>query len=221
MERGGAGDPLDTMPSPGDRRWSEALDALRGGAAPGAEEVFPLLLQSGSPEALDGFARAVYLADLACYPAAGDQVDWPRLLRVMRAFPRGFRVWGGEAPGLGWVPVGYTGWYPIAEATFAALEGAEAWLGERDVPALSEVGEEGCFVYVFNFSIVPALRGSSASRRLLGGLSEDVAGVLVRGMGAITVSPEGARVVERFGMRRCGTLRVGGCEEGVFVRRGG
>jgi len=165
------------------------------------------------------FAWATFLADQASYPEPVDQVDLARLLYVMAVFPRGFRLWGAEAPGLGWVPVGYSGWYPIAESSFELLEQRAASLRDRMVVPLPAVEPEGSFVHVFNFSIVRALRGTVASKRLVRGLAGELAGVRRRGLSAITVSPEGARVVERLGMRRTGTMVVGGCEEGVFTGR--
>ena len=165
------------------------------------------------------FALATFLADLACYPEPVDQVDLARLLYVMSVFPRGFRLWGAETPELGWVPVGYSGWYPIAPATFELLEQKAASLRDRMVAPLPAEEPAGSFVYVFNFSIVRALRGTPASRRLVQGLAEDLAGVRQLGLAAITVSPEGTRVVERLGMRRTGTMVVEGCEEGVFTAR--
>lgn len=165
------------------------------------------------------FAMATFLADLASYPAPVDQVDLARLLYVIAVFPGGFRLWGAEAPGLGWVPVGYSGWFPIAESSFTLLEQHPASLRDRMVAPLPAVEPEGSFLHVFNVSIVRPLRGTVASKRLVRGLAGDLAGQRHRGLSAITVSPEGARVMERFGMRRTGTMRVGGCEEGVFTCR--
>lgn len=165
------------------------------------------------------FALATFLADLACYPEPVDQVDLARLLYVMDVFPRGFRLWGAETPALGWVPVGYSGWYPIAPVTFELLEQRAASLRDRMVAPLPAVEPGGSFLYVFNFSVVPALRGTPTAGRLVRGLAEDLSATPHRGLAAITVSPEGARVVERFGMRRTGTLIVDGCEEAVLTCR--
>lgn len=163
------------------------------------------------------FVLGTFLADLACYPAPVDQVGFERLAYVMHVFPRGFRLWGGEVPGAGWLPVGYTGWYPIAASSFEVLENAS--LRDRMVVPLPAIEPGGSFVYVFNFSIVPQLRGTVASKRLVRALAEDIAAAKARGLAAITVSAEGARVVERFGMKRTGTIEVGGSEEAVYTSR--
>lgn len=165
------------------------------------------------------FVLGTFLADLACYPAEVDQVGFERLAYVMHVFPRGFRLWGCEVDGAGWLPVGYSGWYPIAATSFELLEQRAESLRDRMVVPLPEIESGGSFVYVFNFSIVPQLRGTEASKRLVRALAGDIAAAKPRGLAAITVSPEGQRVVERFGMRRTGTVKVGGCEEHVFTSR--
>ena len=109
------------------------------------------------------FAWGTFLADLASYPAPVDQVDLARLLHVLAVFPGGFRLWGAEAPGLGWVPVGYSGWYPIAESSFTLLEQHPASLRDRMVAPLPAVDPAGSFLHVFNVSIVRPLRGTVAS----------------------------------------------------------
>jgi len=162
------------------------------------------------------FVSAVYLADLASYPEPSSQVDFPRLLHVMHAFPRGFRLWSAEVPGAGRLPVGYSGWYPISEASFTALSRDGESRSDRLVAPLADDASGG-FLYLFNFSVVPQLKGTSAARRLLQAYASDVNAAEPRGLAAITVSPEGVRVVERFGLRRAGTVRGEGGEEAVFV----
>lgn len=166
---------------------------------------------------------AVLLADWACYEAPVDQIHFDRLLHVMHVFPAGFRVWWAEVPGVGWLPVGYTGWIPISAVTFEVLETRAGELQNRALPVLPalEAGAEaeGSYVYLFNYSIVAGLRGTECSRRLLRGLADDVGAVRLRGMAAITVSEDGARVAERFGMRRSGVMVVEGVPEHVYSRR--
>ncbi len=166
------------------------------------------------------FVAALYLADVASYPRPVNQVDLAHLHHVVRVFPRGFRLWSAEIPGAGRLPVGYSGWYPIAAATFARLEHEAASMRDRAVPPLAAVEPGGGFVYLFNYSVVPQLRGTSAARRLMQAYAGDVDAVGACGMAAITVSGDGERVAGRFGMRRTGTIVVEGCEEGVFTRRG-
>lgn len=164
---------------------------------------------------------ATLLADWVCYPEPVDQVGLERLFQVMYVFPAGFRVWWVDVPGAGWLPVGYTGWYPIAELSFETLEARAAALRDRNVPALPALEAEGSFIYLFNYSVLASLRRTSCSRRLLRALADDFAAVPLRGLAAIAVSEEGARVAERFGMRPSGTVVVGGAPEQVYTRRVG
>jgi hypothetical protein len=167
------------------------------------------------------FVSATYLADLASYPEPVCQVDFARLLHVMAVFPRGFRLWSAELPGVGRLPVGYSGWYPIAAASLAAIEGDPASLRDRMVVPLAQAEPGGSFVYLFNFSVVPELKGTGAARRLVQAYASDLHAERPRGLAAVTVSASGARVVERFGMTRVGTMTTEGCEETVFTRRYG
>ncbi|MFO0759617.1 MAG: hypothetical protein U0359_24200 [Byssovorax sp.] len=163
---------------------------------------------------------ATFLADLASYPAPVDQVDFERLLYVMHRFPQGFRMWSAEVPGAGRLPVGYSGFYPIARTSFTLLEQEPATLRDRMVVPLPSLEPGGSFLYLFNFSVVPALKRTSVSRRLLQALAGDIARAAPRGLSSITVSPDGARVVTRFGLKQTGTLVVDGCEEAVFTWKG-
>jgi hypothetical protein len=210
--------------------WLEAgLAALRGLAPSGAlaASVEPVIHQEEESSALGrygqrrwrSFVLGTFLADLASYPAPVDQVGFERLAYVMAVFPRGFRLWGCDVGGAGWLPVGYSGWYPIAATSFELLEQKAASLRDRTVVPLPDVEPGGSFVYVFNFSIVPELRQTAASKRLVRALAEDITAARPRGLSAITVSPEGARVVERFGMKRTGAIVIGGGEEQVFTCR--
>ena len=167
-----------------------------------------------------GLVGATFVADLACYAAPGDQVSFERLLDAMRAFPRGFRVWGAAIEGAGWLPLGYTGVIPIAAATFERFERGEASLAGPAIRALSAVEPGGSFLYLFNFSVVPGLRGTPMAARVLEALADDVRGTPHRGLAALTVSRDGERVVERFGMeprRRAGA----GAHETVYTSRVG
>src|SRR4051812_34718686 len=67
----------------------------------------------GSP-GFRALCLSLYLADLACYPAPRDQVSFARLLHVVHAYPAGFRVFFAPVEGAGLLPVGYTGYFPIA-----------------------------------------------------------------------------------------------------------
>jgi hypothetical protein len=164
-----------------------------------------------------GLVGAAFAADLACYAEPADQVSFDRLVDAMRLFPRGFRVWGAPIAGAGsaWVPLGYTGVIPIAEATFARFEAGAATLAGPTISALPAIEEGGSFLYLFNFSVVPALRGTRLAARVVKALADDVARLPHRGLAALTVSRDGERVVERFGM----TPRARTAHESVFTCR--
>ena len=155
-----------------------------------------------------GIVGATFVADLACYAEPSDQVRFDRLVDVMRAFPSGFRLWGARLSGAGsaWVPLGYTGVHPIAEATFARIEAGAVSLAGPAITSLPAVEEGGSFLYLFNYSVVPGLRGTSMAARLVKALAEDVARTPHRGLAALTVSHEGRRVAERFGMTARGGI---------------
>lgn len=225
-------DPLRAIPAPAfPEAWlHRRLAALQSlPRAPGlADAVMSLgylpptesscLGRYGDPRWLS-FALGAFLADLACYPEPASQVGFERLLLVMHAFPEGFRLFYVELPELGFLPVGYTGFYPISAHVFQALEQDRPPLRARLVPPLSAFEPDGSFVYLFNYSIVAPLRGTSAAGRLVRALSSDVMAARPRGLSAITVSPDGARVASRFGMRHTGTIVQGGHEEQVFTVR--
>ena len=63
------------------------------------------------------------------------------------------------------------------------------------------------------------MRGTTCSKQLVRRFAEDVHSVAYQGLVAITVSAEGVRVAERFGMKRSGTLVVSGSEEWVYTVR--
>jgi hypothetical protein len=128
----------------------------------------------------------------------------------MRIFPRGFRVWGAAVEGAGWLPLGYTGVIPIAAETFERFERGEASLAGPPTRALSAVEPGGSFLYLFNFSVVPGLRGTAMAARVVKALAEDVRRTPHRGLAALTVSRDGA-APER---RRRGT------RDGVHAPRG-
>jgi hypothetical protein len=165
-----------------------------------------------------GLVAATFAADLACYAEPRDQVSFDRLLDAMRIYPRGFRLWGARASGAGWLPLGYTGVIPIAEATFARFEEGTASLGGAAITALPAVEPSGSFLYLFNFSVVPGLRGTPPAARVVKAFADDVQRTPHRGLAALTVSRDGERVVERFGMEARGRV---GAHETVFTCRTG
>lgn len=153
---------------------------------------------------------AAWVADLAAYGTPDDQVDLVRLLYVMDTFPAGFRVWFW-----GDLPVGYTGWYPIAPHTVDLLVAHPEQVEHRGqvVPVRAHTGP----IYVFNYSIAAPLRRTRASRLLMRTLADELRAARPTQLAAITVSPEGTRCAERFGMRPVSTITVGASVEQVCV----
>jgi hypothetical protein len=222
-------DPLAALPEPGALRAPEAWVERALGLTEGLrldEGARLTTSERAGGEALGRFALGLLWADWACYRAPVDRAGWARMRRVVEAFPRGFRLWWVSAPGGGWVPVGYTGWYPICAQTFARLEDAPASITDRGQVAPLGAGEpdEG-WVYVFNYSALPCAWGTGLTRALLGALGRDIA--QARGLSTVCVSPQGARVAvgfarQGFEMAHRGVCVVGGCEEDVYTgRRGG
>ena len=120
---------------------------------------------------------------------------------MVRVFPRGFRVWGARVDGSEWLPLGYTGICPIAADTFERFERGAMSLDGPSFATLPAIEPGGSFLYLFNFSVVPGLRGTPLSARVVKALVADVAHTPHRGLAAITVSGDGQRIVERFGMQ--------------------
>jgi hypothetical protein len=166
-----------------------------------------------------GLVGATFVADLACYAEPADQVSFDRLVGAMRAYPQGFRVWGARLGGAGsaWVPLGYTGVIPIAAATFERFEQGTASLAGPVIEALPAIEAGGSHLYLFNFSVVPGLRGTRMAARVVKALADDVARTPHRGLAALTVSSDGERVVKRFGM----TARGHAGHETVFMSKTG
>jgi hypothetical protein len=161
---------------------------------------------------------ALLLADWVSYDSADDRVDFGRLAFVVGRFPRGFRLWFSEVDGLGWVPVGYTGWYPIDPTTFDQLLAGAPVHADRAVVPLREVGPAPV-LYLFNYSVARPFRRTAASRRLLSAYFADVEAQSPGGLAAITVSGDGSRVAARAGLAPVAELRSGTCLEHVYARR--
>lgn len=166
------------------------------------------------------FTLGLFAADLACYETSGDQVTFDRLSYVVSRFPEGFRLWWREAADGGWLPVGYTGWYPVSATTFSRLESGDPALADRLIPPARDAAERP-FIYVFNYSAALSSRRSSLSRALMQRLADDLAAADPAGLAAITVSEDGMRIAERFRMKLRAELDLGGLSEWVYAVRFG
>jgi hypothetical protein len=166
-------------------------------------------------------AVAALLADWACYEKPADRADFARLVYVLACFPAGFRVWMCRLPDGLYTPVGYTAWYPIVPEVFDfALSKPESITHRGFMMPLRALQAGGSYLYLFNVSIVPRLRGATAQSRLLMQLyAADLAAVKKLGMAAVTVSEDGARLSRRFGLAQVGLMMFEDEPEAVFAVR--
>jgi hypothetical protein len=106
------------------------------------------------------FVLSAYYADLLSYEKKCDQVDFPRLLYLVNAFPQGFTVWWAEK-GNRKYPVGYTGWYYVEKPAFDHI----SQMRERDDIVITNrfflpAKEPTPYIYLYNYSISPELIGT-------------------------------------------------------------
>ena len=200
-------------------RMAEALSQLSQRGLPAAGRRLCLKAIAPDDPHWQRWVVGTFLADHACYPRPADKVQFDKLSRAMRAFPQGFRCWWLEHPSAGWLPVGYSGWHPVSPAQFETLTDPSGASTGRSVEPLALVDPTGPYVYVFNYSVIAPLRKSPVSRDLLGALAEDLERVRPRGLSAITVSADGARVAERLGMKRVRPLTAAGGADEVYCVR--
>jgi hypothetical protein len=164
--------------------------------------------------------NAALLADWACYATAADRADYRRLRAVMLAFPPGFRLFFCRALAGSFVPVAYTGWYPLTPAAFAKAYDQPGTLTHRGElwpqPVLTPAGD---YIWLFNYCILPALRHSAQSRQMLQAYAADLQAIRYRGLAAAVLSDASKRVVARFGMVHTGDMTHDGVTENVYAVR--
>jgi len=165
------------------------------------------------------FVLATFLADLVCYPIPVDQVNFERILFIMHAFPKGFRVWWMKVADSTWWPVGYTGWYPMFDFMFNIFEKNSEVLKDRMVVPDYFAKKSQPFLYLFNYSIVSSLRKTQFSKKLMTAYAQDIHNQDPQGLTCITVSDDGKRVASRFGMTCTGYLKIEDSVEDIFAAR--
>jgi hypothetical protein len=172
--------------------------------------MFHSIAATDAPD-LEEFAKAALVADHVCYLTGEDRADFPRLRAAILGYPEGFRLYYMDD-----APVGYTGLYPIAPDIFDRLHDAPHMLRHRGdmMPA-----RDGRHIYLFNYSIAPAFRKTAYSRAMMQDYAAAVRGLDCKGLAAVTVSKDGARVAERFGLRYRGDMTHDGAPEGVYALR--
>ena len=166
------------------------------------------------------FALGIFMADWASYTHPADRADFARLLSVVAAFPQGFQLYMAPLQDGTMVPVGYTGWYPISADVFAMLDQNPHHVTHRGfmVP-LKSIQPDGNHIYVFNYSVAPPFYKTPLSARVIKDLAQNLKNVPYTGLSAVTVSPDGVRVAEKFGMSYRGDITHDGETEGAYCLR--
>jgi hypothetical protein len=163
------------------------------------------------------FALAAFIADWASYPRDADRADFARMMSLVAVFPAGFRVWMADVGGAS-LPVGYTGWYPIPAHVFDTLRHKpDVITHRRQIVPLTAMEPGGTSLYLFNYSVVPQLKRTPCSATLLRALADDLRRIAPKGIAAITVSEDGARVARRFGLSHRGEMHSEGEIEQVYT----
>jgi len=163
------------------------------------------------------FVLATFLADLVSYTIPVDQVNFERLAFVMHLFPQGFRTWWIKLQNNLWWPVGYTGWYPMLENAYALFERSPEKLKDRMVIPNTHASDQPPYLYLFNYSVAPALKKSRLSKNLIKQYVHEIGNQKARGLACITVSEDGKRLADRLGMCCTGHLILDGSIEDVYT----
>jgi hypothetical protein len=151
----------------------------------------PMTLRAATPD-------AVLCVDHALFHRRADRVDAARLEACMADPTARFVLAGVEGPE-GWLPIGYTGWFPLRDADRDAL-----LAGALDRRQLRP--GDGEAAYLFAWGLLAPWRSHGRARALLCDLGAAVADRPQRL--ALIVTPAGARVATRFGLRAT-TVRFG------------
>lgn len=165
------------------------------------------------------FVLSVYFADIVSYPLV-DQVSFERLLFVMHTFPQGFKTWWIKISHEVWLPAGYSAWYPMLETTFELFEKYPEKLKDRMVVPHFSLSNLKPYLYLFNFSVAPIFKSTEMTKLLIKKLVQDVHAQNYAGLACITVSDDGKRIANRFGMSHKGDLNLNGRLEGVYTKSG-
>ncbi|MDR0563239.1 MAG: hypothetical protein LBG73_11215 [Spirochaetaceae bacterium] len=142
------------------------------------------------------FLLSAYYADLASYAKKEDQTDFSRLCYILNKFPEGFTVWWISARNALY-PAGYTGWHYVEEDTFDRLTDMQYRITNRFFPPAPSATP---YIYLFNYSIAPALNHSEYSRILIKDYVSVISEIPYTGIFCAAVSADGVSVAERFGM---------------------
>jgi hypothetical protein len=164
------------------------------------------------------FFLATLVSDWACYTTPVDRADYARLKYIMTSAYRYFRVWCCRNADGELLPVGYSGWYPIAPFVFNSLRGDPSQIDDLGVfmPLRFARPEDTSYAYAFNISIIEPLKNTLCAQRMIRAYKRDgqKAG---QNIAAITVSPEGTKFSNLGQLRAAGVVTVQGESETLFL----
>jgi len=228
---------LDTFPDPDSFSYDELVAWIDAGITRLRRTSFsPDVLKSCQPyvfsedsahvcgaEASPAWRRfflATLFADWACYEALVDRADYARLKYIMTSAARYFRVWMCTLPDGQILPVGYTGWYPIARFVYDGLQRDPSQIDDRGIfmPLRYVAPEDIRYAYAFNISIIKELKNTSCSRQMIRSYQKDARSLGKAGIAAITVGADGAKLSSMTDFKKSGTVTVQGESETLFLK---
>ena len=169
------------------------------------------------------FFIAVLLADWACYDVPLDRIDYARLQYIMTSAAPYMRAWFCRLPDGQMTPVGYTGGYPISKMIYDAVREDQSCVDDRGVflpRRFLGAGDvhKAYAVYGLNISIIPQLRNTLCSRRMIRAFQRDAAMFKDAKILAITVDVAGQRFAKLTKLNHMADVDVQGHREGLFIR---
>jgi hypothetical protein len=163
------------------------------------------------------FILAVLLADWSCYASQENREEYLHLKNMFEVFPQGFRLVMTKS-GENYIPAGYTAFYPISQDDYSRLKNSpESITDRKQITPIPASTSENNYIYIHNISIIKQLYKTHASRIMVKKFFTDVASLNARALAAIVVSPDGQRVIEKFGLRHSGFITHAGHKEMAYV----
>ena len=174
--------------------------------------------QFSDDQNLNKFLLAVILADWSCYADQENREDYACLKNVFAVSPQGFRLYMTKFEGK-FIPIGYTGLHPNSQDTFVRIKKRPDSITNRmQITPESESIPGQNYYYIYNLGIINQFQRSAASKMLVKAFAKDLAATNACGLAAIVVSPDGQRVIEKFGLRQSGFITHDGHKEIAYVR---
>lgn len=107
----------------------------------------------------------------------------------------------------------------MTEDVFNVLHDDPGKVTHRGFMKPAPLSPQGSFIYLFNYSIIPALRGTAHSRTLIKNYASELNAIPSLGLAAVTVSADGARIARKFGLTERGSMTHDGEPEQVYAAR--